>query len=273
MQITWSIRNQVGHDLTKGKQTMTNSLPVKFGIGFIAGLCAALFPRLFAELATGTESENDVLELLSFSYISLSFAFAALIGTVITIFEWEGSSSPKDIFMSALAIPAVLSGTLNTTISAQDFGQAEIDKKAYELALEKGYQIPTLSPSILVPLDEVVRSKAEEYQISFSLMNTAHADSKKTITDVGPQISNYGIGIRKMPKSYVVVIDKASSREEAETKVASLRGIIQTKQFRNNRNQIFITTNSSPQNKTNALIEAVRIKNEKGLTPSLMEVK
>jgi len=249
---------------------MKNSLPVKFGIGFIAGLCAALFPRLFAELATGTESENQVLELLSFSYISLSFAFAALIGTVITIFEWEGSSSPKDIFMSALAIPAVLSGTLNTTISAQDFGQAEIDKKAYEFALEKGYQIPTLSPSILVPLDEVVRSKAEEYQISFSLMNTAHAD---TIDDVGSQISNYGIGIRKMPKSYVVVIDKASSREEAETKVASLRGIIQTKQFRNNRDQIFITTNSSPQNKTNALIEAVRIKNEKGLAPSLMEVK
>lgn len=248
---------------------MTNSLPVKFGIGFIAGLCAALFPRFFAELATSTESENEVLELLNLNYIALSFAFAALIGTVITIFEWEESSSPKDIFMSALAIPAVLSGTLNTTISTQDFGQAEIDKKAYELALEKGYQIPTLSPSILVPLDEVVRSKAEEYQISFSLLNTAHADTED---DVGSPISNYGIGIRKMPKSYVVVVDQASSREEAEAKVASLRSIIQTKQFRNNRNQIFITTNSSPQNKMNALIEAIRIKNKKGLTPSLMEV-
>jgi len=87
---------------------MTKSLPLKFGIGFVVGLCAALFPRLIAELATA--SESDAVALFRQNYIFLSLVFAVLIGAVITILEWEDSRSPKDIFMLALAIPCIMSG-------------------------------------------------------------------------------------------------------------------------------------------------------------------
>jgi hypothetical protein len=73
---------------------MTKSLPLKLAVGFIAGLCAALCPRLFAALATS--GNGEVVALFRLNYVLLSLVFAAFIGVVIMILEWEGSRPPED---------------------------------------------------------------------------------------------------------------------------------------------------------------------------------
>ncbi len=87
---------------------MKLSRPLKFCIGLFAGLCASLFPRLVAELAT--PNTGDTFVLFSQNYLLLSLVFSIFIGAVITIFEWGITRSPKDIFMPALAVPAILPG-------------------------------------------------------------------------------------------------------------------------------------------------------------------
>jgi len=245
---------------------MTKSLYFKFGIGFVAGLCAALFPRLIAALATPGESE--FVALFNWNYILLSLMFAALIGVVIAILEWEAVSSPKDIFMSSLAIPGILSGALNTAVSVNGLEQAEMENRVFETTLEQTFDIPTLMPATLTPLSKAIPSGSKGHQFSLFFINDAHAENRDFY-----RVVDYGFGIRKSRRSYVVVLDQARTREEAETKAAALRNSTPVKIFRDNSNRFFITTSSGPQNKANALNEAVRLKKKRGLTPSLLEIK
>ncbi len=245
---------------------MIISLPIKFGIGFTAGLCAALFPRVIAELATANGS--DVVSLFSFSYIVLSLIFAAIIGVVIMILEWEVKSSPKDIFMSALAIPGILSGALNTAASVKDLEQVEKEKQRYENILQQDFQIRTLEPAALEPVsDATFPGSRTGRQVSVLISNAYAAESGFR------HVADYGIGVRRGAPKYVVVLDEAQSKQEAEAKATALRNKIPVKIFRSANNRYFITTSSVPESKSNALLEAIRLKREKGLNASLMEVK
>ena len=99
---------QRGHD-----HHMTISRPIyKFLIGFIAGFCAALFPRLTALLLVSDVQES--LNILSTGYILVSALFATLIGAIIMIMEWNVAKEPRTTFMAALGIPALITGSINT---------------------------------------------------------------------------------------------------------------------------------------------------------------
>lgn len=246
---------------------MTHSLLMKFGIGFVAGLCAALFPRVIAELAT--VSESDVITLFSFNYLVLSLVFAVLVGVVIAILEWGVESSPKNIFMSALAIPGILSGALNTSASVKGFEQAEKELRLYETTLQQDFDIPMLSPAVLEPIGDAWPVDTNQSYVPAALF----ISSAQAAESGFHRVTDYGIGIRKAGPAYVVVLDQAQSREDAEAKAAALRNKTPVRIFRDNRDRYFITTSSGPQTKTNALIEAVRLKKEKGVQASLMQVK
>lgn len=238
---------------------------LKFCVGFVAGLCAALFPRLIAELTIS--SENNVVTLFTQDYIVLSIVFAVLIGAVTTIIEWEDSGSPKDIFMKSLAIPGIISGALNTTLSVNDLEKAELDKADYQKIIEQKYNIGIMPQSILTPLKQATSSGVVGHQLSLFFISNAQANSGNFY-----RVSDLGIGIRNSQQYFLVVLDQARSREEAETKGTDLRSRIPVKITEISRNRFIITTNSGPQNKKNALLEAVRLKKEKGLNPSLMEI-
>jgi MFS family permease len=89
------------------------TMPIlKLFIGFVAGLCAALFPRLTAALAT----QGSNLIFFPLSYVVLALVFAMLIGVVVMILGWRVPAKPSDTFMMALGIPALLTGALNATL-------------------------------------------------------------------------------------------------------------------------------------------------------------
>lgn len=245
---------------------MNNSLPLKFGIGFFAGLCAALFPRVIAELATA--SNSDVITLFSWNYVVLSLVFASLIGVVIAILQWEVKSAPKDIFMSALAIPGLLSGALNTAASVKGLEQVETEMRLYENTLQQDFQIPTLEPSALVPISKLMLPASGDQRFGFAFISTAHAGEGEF-----HRVANHGIGVRKRAPEYVVVLQQAGSKEDAEAKAATLRSKTPVKIFRDKNKRYFVTTASGSQSKANALIEAVRLKKTKGLNAAIMENK
>lgn len=256
---------------------MNKSHLLKFFIGFIAGLCAALFPRLIAELSTS----SDVVTLFEPNYIKLSLLFAMLIGAVTAIFEWESNRIPKDVFMSALAIPGIMSGALSTSASVQDFASVEAENIKYVRIIEQSMGIPTLGhlpttqDQIIPPLPtrEIhgtqSSTQAHKTALAFSLISPAYAyDTKSQSLQ-----QNLGVSIRKRRESFVIVLDQAQSAEEAETKVLELSEQLPVEIYAKDDNQFFVITKDGPQSKADALIDAIEVKNAMGLSPSLLKVK
>jgi hypothetical protein len=91
----------------------------KFFIGFTAGLCAACLPRLTAALFAGHGQSVVGVQVLDAQFWGLSAVFAIIVGLVVTIVEWRVPATPRATFLSALGIPALISGSLNSTADTQ----------------------------------------------------------------------------------------------------------------------------------------------------------
>lgn len=245
---------------------MKQSRPLKFGLGFFAGLCASLFPRLVAELTT--PDNGEVFVLFSTNYLLLSLVFSIFIGAVITIFEWDTARSPKDVFMSALAVPAILSGALNTTATVGNIKQLHAENDSYQKTIQSLTEIQTLPPTTLTPITWVHPIKPKGRVPHFTFVATAHAAT----ANVHPVV-NYNLGVIKSQPNYMVVLGQANTQQEAEQKANVLRRKTPVSIFRNSNNSFIITTKSGQQKKAAALNEAVRLKREKGLQPSLQEIQ
>lgn len=247
---------------------MNKSRPLKFCIGLFAGLCASLFPRLVAELATPNTGDNFIL--FSQDYLLLSLVFSIFIGAVITIFEWETTRSPKDIFMSALAVPAILSGALNTTATVNNIKQLDAKNNEYQQTIQSLMEIPSLTPTTITPLtkrDPAPLNKNNK-TIGFSLLSMAYAAP----ANVQPT-TTYNFGVVQKQKNYVVVLDQANSKQEAEQKAAAIRQKTPVTIVRSGNNNYFIITTSGKQNKASALNEAIQLKTQRGLQPSLQQIR
>lgn len=243
---------------------MKLSRPLKFCIGLFAGLCASLFPRLVAELAT--PDTGDTFILFSQSYLLLSLVFSIFIGAVITIFEWETTRSPKDIFMSALAVPAILSGALNTTATVNNIKQLNVKNSEYQQTIQSLMQIPSLPPTTISPLTN--NTPYTPSAIRFSLVAEAYAGTAK-----GQPASTYNFGVVQVQPDYLVVLDQASSQQEAEQKAAVIQQQTPVKIVKGGNNNYLIVTKRGKQNKAQALSEAIQLKTQRGLQPSLQEIR
>lgn len=247
---------------------MKLSRPIKFSIGLFAGLCASLFPRLVAELATPDTGETFVL--FSQNYLLLSLVFSIFIGAVITIFEWETTRSPKDIFMSALAIPAILSGALNTTATVNNIKQLNAKNSEYQQTIQSLMQIPSLPPTTISPLTKIHPFTPYEKKptINFSLVSKAYAGTANR-----QPASTYNFGVVQVQPDYLVVLDQASSQQEAEQKAAVIQQQTPVKIVKSSNNNYLIVTKKGKQNKAQALSEAIQLKTQQGLQPSLQEIR
>mgnify|MGYP000988901388 CR=1 FL=1 len=113
-----------------------------FIIGALAGLTSALFPRVSGALAAG----GDVTAF-SAQVLGLAVAFGAMVGVVVMFIEWDERKSPRDIFFTALGIPALLAGSLNTADGLRTAVDAkEREQKAVE-TVRKAADIPVVTPA------------------------------------------------------------------------------------------------------------------------------
>ncbi len=93
-----------------------------FGIGFTAGLCAALFPRVAPLITRGTDVN---IQLLHTDYLIVTLVFSAIIGAVTMWIYWGTHNNPQTLFMAALGIPSLLSGGFNMTDSTEVIRQQQ----------------------------------------------------------------------------------------------------------------------------------------------------
>ena len=181
-----------------------------FGVGLFAGLCAAIVPRLTLLIGPAPGSAGVAVEALSVTYVSAAIAFAVLIGGVVAILEWDGKRPPRDVFLAALGVPALLTSMLNTTrMNGEVLARAtELKAVSDQLAKEAG-----------IPVEEDVQLTPPE-----SLLRYVFPTVLAQELTVAKQVSkDSGLGVRYREPVYWIVLSSATAKESADRKAYDLR--------------------------------------------------
>jgi len=230
----------------------------KFLIGFIASVCAVFLPKLLVYL----KNDDGTLQAPSIGYIIAGFMFAAMVGFVILLFEWGKRSKPAEVFMTALGIPALVSGTLGTVGTADNLKQEVDQRRAFmaEVARGAGVNISdqpiTLSPP-----------SAQPQSLLFELVPTARADDLEPIIVAQ---SNYGV--QAVRRQFLVVILDTPDQKLANARANAVRATVQNVAVVQAGGHFYVATSSSPMAEQDALTDALRLRSL-GIQTSLVPVR
>jgi hypothetical protein len=182
----------------------------RFAVGAFAGLCAAFVPRLAFIVGPGTSTTALTMDAFDGRYVLAAFAFSVLIGGVAMILEWESDRSPRDTFMAALGIPAILTGMFNTASASRDAVMLGERLKVINDSRAAEEQIPVVEGAAAVrPSSGWMRDLA----LIPPVFAEERAPTQKTPAKVGV--------VYREPR-YWVVLDAATTREEAARRAAQL---------------------------------------------------
>jgi hypothetical protein len=218
-----------------------------FGIGALAALTAALFPKLLPVLV-GTGAENELV-WFSVQFLAACLVFAVLVGAVVAVFEADHPRPPRQTFQAALGIPALLAGALNTGMVANDMGD---DIHRLQQALEA---------SAALPIEEVgVRQPAVPPAVRPAGM-------------AGRSLAQLGV---QGQASYYVVLGRAPSeaaaRQQARDLAVGHRGL-ELHVVALPGGAYAVATTPRPQTRTDALVEGAELKRQSGLEPVLVRLR
>ena len=191
----------------------------QFTVGTFAGICAAFVPRLTLMIGPTSHSTAVSVEAFPTRYVLAALAFSMLIGGVAVILEWDGGRSPRDTFMAALGVPALLTGVFSTTnLSSEAIRHAEKVKSiSDERVLEE--QIP-VEEAPQVPLAPAVG----RWPSGWSVTPTVFAHELPGTLPLSPeprqQIS--GLGVRYREPLYWVVLEVAEAEDRATIRAGEL---------------------------------------------------
>ena len=88
----------------------------KLAVGILAGVSAVLLPRV---LALSAQSDGTQIVFFPTPYFALAAGVGLFIGLVMLVLEYEVAAKPRDTFMAALGIPAIISGALGNASAAR----------------------------------------------------------------------------------------------------------------------------------------------------------
>lgn len=246
----------------------TVSMPwFKFLIGFVAGWCAACFPRLSALMAGG--NSVDALSLFSFDYIVLSGVFSVVIGFVVMIMEWNVAREPRATFMMAIGIPALLTGSFNATSGAQQVNaqQEKITDLVVQLSKSEGIAIgeePLGDFTIIGGNKLGVQGKTDPLQ--WIGIKAAYA-AEQNIAGQG-----FNPGYKIMEPLFYISLGNAPNKELALNMVKQLKTQVKTATAVKTSKGFTILSRLTPLPKSDAIIEATRLKKQ-NINVSLIPAK
>lgn len=248
----------------------TISRPIfKFMIGFTAGLCAALFPRLTALLLVSEVQET--LDILSLGYVLVSLLFATLIGAIIMIMEWNVAKEPRTTFMAALGIPALITGSINTLDSTKALQEQVAENRAMYREVEKLNDINVIRSGEIQPLSFLEQSQRELPPL-LKLIPAAHAADEPWTQQQQPRYRlNPSIQQAVAPR-YVVVLEKSNSKEAAVARASELSNKIPAQAILSEQGFLIIKR-GPPVERSEALVEALRIRNELQIQADILELQ
>ena len=233
-----------------------------FAIGCFASLCAVFVPRMLAML----HGDNANMQLFHINYIIVGLIFSFIIGGVTVIFAQADTKKAPEIFMTSLGIPALLAGALNTGTASNELRYSSSVNKSLMEAIQKQSGITEDAAGIkLLRTEPSARS-----QFEFPLIANAHAQDRKNASNshVG-----FNLGIQVEQKPYVVVLEKSSNKADALQKAEALRKVAPRATVAQSNQDFLIIDNPEQRNKSDALLQAVDLKNKTNLKPYLLQVK
>jgi hypothetical protein len=247
----------------------------KFTIGVLAGLCAALLPRLLAMLA---HTDDASLRVVPTPYLVASCGFALLIGGLVVIFEWEITDTPRNIFMTALALPAVISGALSTSNGIGNGAEAnrELDRARLEIRKKDGILRQGEFSSSVQPLDSSpATAPNQSFWTPLFPIGAVYAQQQTPFQAAGDTPARFGIYFEQ-PK-YVIVLKQAKTEKEAIEAAQELKRRLPRAQAVKADNNYYVLLGSADgQNETEALLEASRAKAllaDSKIQPRLVQLK
>ena len=230
----------------------------KFLIGFIASICAVFLPVLLVYLKY--QGDGTLLPPSS-QYIIAGFLFAAIVGFVVVLFEWGKRSKPAQVFMTALGIPALVSGALGTIGTADNLKQSVEDRRTFmaEVAQNAGVTIGT-QPITLSP------APAQPQTRLFEFVPTAWADGLEPVV-----LAQAAYGVQAAPRKYLVVVLDTPDAKLADARLSEFRKTVPNAAVLHAGGHFYVATSSSPMREQDALTQALRLKKE-GIATSLVPV-
>ena len=238
-----------------------------FLIGFFATTCAVFVPRMVAKL----NGASATMEYFHLDFILVGIAFALVIGVVTAIFVNSERKSSGEIFMTALGMPALLVGALNSGDAANNYNslQATNQKLSESLAQKSGIAIEGKATSI-VPLEVKPASRTPVARSGFSIIAEAQAQEQQ---DIAYKRASLNLGIQAEQTPYIIVLEKLNSKEAAIQKAGALRKIAPQATAVQSGQNFLVIDSAQTLNKSDALLKAIELQNKTGLKPYLLRAK
>lgn len=252
---------------------------LKFAIGLTAGLVAVAIPRLSSDLSTLDSFSTD---FYSVWFVASMIVFALLIGLVITIMEYKVPRTPKDTFFSALAIPALVAGSLNTAIETQNTNnlEAEFKQIAQEARALNHIEIEAVPSIDVIHFDELNdQASSSPSLINFNLFSKAYAeDNNQLETGSLPsspiQQKTQDTFIQRQPVTFAVSLFQFGDKQLAIQKAQQLKSQgISVTVIRLNELRYDILTDSQLMTESQATLQALEYKKQLGITPKILKLK
>ena len=251
----------------------TASAAAKFAIGMLAGVAAVLLPRLLALL-----SKSDDADLVFFptSYFALAAGVGVFLGLVMLVLEYQVAAKPKETFMAALGLPAVLSGALGTASTAESVADAsrDADRLRQAVRIEQGIVKDGAFTSIQ-PLGGPAPAKpaGKSSSLDIPFIARAHAsDQRPALADAGDPVR---FGVRIKQPQYVVVLKQTASEQQALDDARRMQAQLPAARAVRADRGFFVVLGNAPASETDALLAAARAKKmlNDQLQPVLVEVR
>lgn len=250
----------------------TASPRAKFAIGVLAGAAAVLLPRLLALL-----SKSDDAQIIFFpaSYFVLAAGVGIFLGLVMLVLEYQVPVKPKDTFMAALGLPAVLSGALGTASTAESVSEAtrDADRLRHAVRIEQGIGKHGAFTG-LEPLGGPAPARADPKGVLLDLrfIASAHAADERVAQAHSGDAMRFGVRV-KQPQ-YVVVLKQAPTAQQALQDAQQLQAQVPSARAVRADKGYFVILGNAPASETDALLAAAQAKkSNEQLRPVLVRVE
>jgi hypothetical protein len=251
-------------------------MAITFAIGTAAGLTSVFLPRMMLLLSVDTEpAPGRYITVFQSDFVWLGLAFALAIGIICAILEFGTPREPRAIFMTALGIPALVSGVLNTTSATNKLQTAEQEKVAILRTVSDQAGISQERVQTLQPLGGSPSGGSEGARPSSALdlvFVFAEPAFAQSASSVAQQPARFDPGIQVQRPSYLLILKRAASQEEAQRYAKELQKSVPTAQAVRTDQGFLVVDSLTPRREAEALFDAIQLKTKKKLDPSLLQV-
>jgi len=238
-----------------------------FALGLSAGLLACYFPRLMTQLTSG--KKTAVISLFTPEFLITTLIVSVIIGLSMLWFYANTVEQPKNVFIAALALPAVLSGGINMSNLSSAVSRDIINLNSQTIELQSQLEKIIRIESVVI---NESNSRTLSFLPSFIPFGEAHAAEPRPIT------SRFtGLGIKTTVDSldqnvYVLHSSSTDRNKIFQTLKMVNQNSLGGEAYVYIQNDTYYLLLSGPTTKSNALIEAIKLKSDFGFSPKLLVI-